>query len=131
MKLEDDRRSLSGLFVTALTQLSLLAQTEIRMARVEIGQKVTTVGVAIGLIGAAAVFAIPGLTLLLFAAAAWLTGYGLSVAAADAIVGAGALVLTGLLMVMGLNRLRGQTFKPQRTLVELQRDAAVAKEHFT
>jgi hypothetical protein len=131
MKPEDDRRSLSDLLAAALTRLSLLAQTEIRLARAEISQKVTTAGVGIGLVAIAAVFTIPGLVLLLMALAEWLTQHGLSASGANAVAGGGALIVAALLLGIGLSRLRAEALKPKRTLKQLRLDSAIAKEHFT
>ncbi len=131
MKPEPEGHSLPDLVATALTQLSLLAQTEIRLARAEIGQKVGAAGLGIGLVGLGAVFAIPALVLLLMGLAVWLTQYGLSTALADAIAGVGALVITLLLVMIGLSRLRVEALQPRRTLAQFRRDAVVAKDHLT
>ena len=84
-----------------------------------------------GLVGVAAVLAIPALVLLLMSGAALLVRHGLSAASADAIAGAGALILAVLMLLIGLSRLRGEALKPKRTLEQLHRDAIVAKEHLT
>lgn len=131
MSPDSDGRSLSDLLATALTQLSLLAQTEIRLARAEIGQKISAAGVGIGLIGLGAVFAIPALVLLLTAVAALLTQFGMSVAFADAVAGAGGLIFTVLLLAIGLSRLRVEALKPSRTLAQFRSDATIAKDHLT
>ncbi len=131
MRPEPDGPSLPDLMATALTQLSLLAQTEIRLARAEIGQKVGAAGVGIGLVGLGVVFAIPALVLLLMGVAVWLTQYGLSTALADAIAGVGALFITLLLVMIGLSRLRVEALQPRRTLAQFRRDAVVAKDHLT
>lgn len=127
MRLEENRRSLTDLLAAALTHLSLLAQTEIRLQRAEIGQKVATAGVGIGLAAAAIVFAIPALVLLLMSLAAWLTQHGLSAAGADAIAGGGSLVVAVLLLLIGFGQLRAKALEPKRALGQLQRDAAAAK----
>jgi membrane protein implicated in regulation of membrane protease activity len=129
MMIEEDGRSLSHLFATALTQLSLLVQTEIRLALAEIGQKLSTIAIGTAIVGLAVVFLVPALTLLLFAIAAWLTQHGLSTAGADAISGAGAFIIAGLLLIVGLRRLRPESLRPNRALAQLQRDATVAREH--
>jgi hypothetical protein len=131
MRRDEDGPSLSDLMATALTQLSLLAQTEIRLARAEIGQKVSAAGVGIGLIGLGGIIAIPGLVLLLTGMAVWMSQHGWSAVAADVIVGVGALVVTVALLSVGLSRLRFEALKPRRTLAQFQRDAAVAKDHLT
>ncbi len=125
----EDARSLTSLFTTAATQLSLLVRTEVRLARAEVSQKVALAGLGIGLIGCAAVLAIPTLVLLLMGLAAWLTQRGLSPAAADAAVGAGGLVVAIVLMLVGLSRLRPEALTPERTLSQLRKDTAMAKDH--
>ncbi len=131
MSLHDDGRSLSDLMANALTQLSLLAQTEVRLARTEISQKVAAAGVGIGLIGVGAIIAVPALVLLLMGAAACLAQRGWSSASADAAVGVGALVITVGLLFVGISRLRAEALKPRRTLAQFRRDAAVAKDHLS
>lgn len=130
MNAEEDRRSVSELFATTLTQLSLLAETEIRLARTEISQKIASAGAGMGIIGLAGVLAVPALVLLLMSIAALLVRHGLSAASADAIAGAGALILAAVVLLIGLSRLRGEVLKPKRTLEQLRRDATLAKEHF-
>lgn len=127
--MKGDARSLAEHFNAAATQLSLLVRTEVQLASAEISQKIGTAGLGIGLIGFAVVLAIPALVLLLMSVATWLTLRGLSPVAADAAVGAGALVITIALLLVGLSKLRPAHLKPTRTLSQLQKDAAVAKDH--
>lgn len=129
MRPQDDGRSLSDLLATALTQLSLLVQTEVRLARAEISHKVVAAGIGAALIGLGVIFAIPALVLLLMGAAAWLTERGWSSPTADIIAGVGGLVITVALVVTGLSRLRVEALKPRRTLTQFRRDTVVAKDH--
>ena len=131
MSSESDGRSLSDLLASALTQLSLLAQTEIRLARAEIGQKISAAGAGVGLVGLGAVFAISALVLLLMAVAASLIQYGLSAAFADAVAGGGGLIIAVLLLAIGLSRLRAEAVKPSRALAQFRSDVATAKDHLT
>ena len=75
-----------------------------------------------------AVFLIPALVMLLFAAAAALMHAGLSDPVAYLITGVGAAVISAGLIAIGLNRLSGDALKPTVTLDQVQRDKVAAKE---
>lgn len=128
MRPEEDRRSVFQLLNAALTQLGLLVQTEIRLARAEVAEKAIAAGVGLGLIGLALVFAVPTVVILLLAIANWLARLGFSTAGADAIVGIVALAVTIVLFLVGVSRLRPTSLKPRRTLSQVQRDVSVMKD---
>jgi hypothetical protein len=121
-------RSIPELFSDAFSQLAKLIGNEFALARAEVSEKAARASRAAGLIGAGAVLLIPGLTLLLFAAAAGLIRSGFSEPVAYLVAGGGGVVLAMLLIATGLTRLSGDTLKLNATLDEVQRDQAAARE---
>ena len=121
-------RSIPDLFSDAVGQLAKLIGNEFELARAELSEKARMVGNAAALIGAGAVVMIPALVLLLFAVAAALMHAGLSDPVAYLLTGAGAAVLSAILIWVGLSRLSGDALKPTVTLEQVKRDQMAAKE---
>jgi len=121
-------RSIPELFSDAFSQLAKLIGNEFALARAEVSEKAAEASRAAGLIGAGAVLLIPGLTLLLFAVASGLIRSGFSEPVAYLIAGGAGVVIAVLLIVMGFNRLSGDTLKLKATMNEVQRDQAAARE---
>jgi Putative Actinobacterial Holin-X, holin superfamily III len=121
-------RSIPDLVSDAFAQLAKLVGNEFDLARAELSDKASQVGRAAAIIGAGAIILIPALVLLLFAVAAGLMRAGLSDPVAYLITGAGAAVVSGALIAMGLSRLSGDALKPTVTLEQVQRDKVAVKE---
>ena len=121
-------RSIPELFSDAVGQLAKLIGNEFDLARAEFSDKANQAGRAAAIIGAGAVFLIPALVMLLFAAAAALMHAGLSDPIAYLITGVGAAVVSAALIATGLSRLSGDALKPTVTLDQVQRDKVAAKE---
>jgi hypothetical protein len=121
-------RSIPDLFSDAVGQLAKLIGNEFELARAELSEKARMVGNAAALIGAGAVVMIPALVLLLFAVAAALMHAGLSDPVAYLLTGAGAAMLSAILIWVGLSRLSGDALKPTVTLEQVKRDQMAAKE---
>jgi hypothetical protein len=121
-------RSIPELFGDAMAQLAKLIGNEFALARAEMSEKAGQVGRATAMIGAGAVVMIPALVLLLFAVAAALIKSGLSDPVAYFCAGAGAAIIAGILIAIGLNRLSGDALKPSITLQQVEQDKLAAKE---
>jgi hypothetical protein len=121
-------RSIPELFSVAVGQLAKLIGNEFELARAELSEKANQVGRAAAMIGAGAVILMPALVLGLFAVAAALIHGGFSEPVAYLLTGAGAALVSGVLIVTGLSRLSGDALKPSVTLEQVQRDKAAAKE---
>ncbi len=121
-------RSIPELFSDAVGQLAKLVGNEFELARVELSEKVNQVGRAAAMIGAGAVILTPALVLLLFALSAALIRGGFSEPVAYLLTGAGAALVSGALIGIGLSRLSGDALKPSVTLDQVQRDKVAAKE---
>jgi len=126
--LRTDARSISRLLGDAFEQLSQLFQTEIRLARAELADKAAQAGVGVGLLFAGLLVMMPALVLLLIALALFLTGFGLSPVTAHLLSGLAAAVISGVLMIVGLARLKPSSLSPDTTIRQVQKDIAAAKE---
>jgi hypothetical protein len=106
---------------------SALARLELELAKLEVGRKVAALGVGIGLGLGAAIFAVFMLAFLLAAAAAALAT-AVSTWLALLLVAAGLLVLTGLLGVLALGRIkRGTPPVPEQAIREAKLTQTVLK----
>jgi putative superfamily III holin-X len=121
-------RSIPELFSDAVGQLAKLVGNEFELARAEISEKANQAGRAAAMIGAGAVILIPALVILLFAISAALIRAGFSDPIAYLLTGAGAVVISAVLIGIGLSRLSGGALKPAVTLDQVQRDKLAAKE---
>lgn len=121
-------RSISELVGDAFAQFAKLVSNEFELARAEMSEKLGQVGRAAAMIGAGAVILVPGLVVLLFAAAAALVESGYAQSTAYLIVGAGATAVAAALIGFGVSRLSGDALKPTVTIDELERDKAAARE---
>jgi pilus assembly protein TadC len=126
--LRNDARSISRLLGDAFDQLSQLIQTEIRLARAELADKATQAGVGIGFVFGGLLFMIPALVLILIALALFLTDLGLSPVTAHVLAGLVGAVISGVLIMVGLARLRPENLTPDTTIRQVQKDIAAAKE---
>jgi hypothetical protein len=121
-------RSIPELFSDAVGQLAKLVGNEFELARAELSEKASQVGRAAAMIGAGAVILMPALVLLLFATSAALIRSGFSEPVAYLLTGAGAALVSGALIGIGMSRLSGDALKPSVTLDQVQRDKVAAKE---
>ncbi len=124
-------RTVTDLFGDLSRQVSALFRNEVRLARAELSERMGAAGGAVAMLAAGAVLAVAALIVLLFALVTWLVeAFEVSPALAALIVGVVvALVAYGLVRV-GLSRLKARNLAPRRTVEQLSRDAAVAKESF-
>jgi hypothetical protein len=124
-----DNRSVPELFADALNQFSKLMRKEFALARAELSIKAGETIRAVVLLIAAALFVIPTIVIFLIALAAWIEELGLPGSLAYFIAGLVGLVITGILAAIGSKQLKSNSLVPERTLDQLQRDVAAAKEH--
>jgi hypothetical protein len=121
-------RSVLGVAGEALAQVADLISVEFRLARVELVEKVIGIRTGVAFVVAGAVFLIGALFLLLQWMVVALVETGLSVALATfvvAVVSSG----TGLVLVLvGRRKLDPGSILPERTLDQIARDGAMAKE---
>jgi hypothetical protein len=129
MVTRESSRPIMSLMSHVASDLAYLVQTEIRLARSEIGEKVAAASNAGVYLATGAVLALAGLIILLFDIAQWLTVAGLPFEWSLLIVALVALVAGGLVAMVGVNRVKGPALVPQRTLEQMREDYVTAKEH--
>lgn len=128
MPLSDDRHTIPKLFGDAVEQLGKLVQNEAQLAKAELSEKITQVGIGAAYIGGAAILCIPVLVVLLMALALWLMQLGLSPAVAHFAAAAIGGVVCAVLAIVGMSYLKSENLKPKVTIGEVERDVAAAKE---
>jgi hypothetical protein len=121
-------RSIPELFSDAVGQLAKLIGNEFDLARAELSEKASVAARASAMIGAGVVMLIPALVLVLFAVSAALIRSGMSEPAAYLLTGAGAAVVSGALISLGMSRLSADALKPSMALDQVERDKVAAKE---
>jgi len=121
-------RSFPQLFTDVVNQVTGLFRTEMQLARTEMSEKVGQAVGAMVMVMVGAVLIIPALVVLLQALVAALVDSGIAPPWAALMVGGGALIIGLVLALVGINRLKAENLAPSRTVEQLQRDSAVAKE---
>ncbi len=120
-------RPIPEIFTDLIHQLTGLVRKEGQLARAEISEKMSRALAGMALILIGAVLLIPALVILLQAGMARLVQSGMDPATASLIVGGAALVLGIVLALIGWSLVRPRALMPDRTIDQLQRDAAVAR----
>lgn len=126
---EEDRKPVSALVSEVLRQFSRLLRSEAALAKAEVSEKAQQAMRGGVMLGAAAALALPSLFMLLLAFAAMLVELGLPATLACLVTAVLGFAIAFLLARVGLNRLRADVLSPNRTLTQLQRDAAALKSH--
>lgn len=121
-------QSLPDLFADVLNQVTTLFRTELRLAKAEMSEKVSTIVSSAGMIIAGAVLLVAAMILFLQGLVLLLVWFGVPQVWATFAV-AVVIGLVGYLIVRkGLSNISVETLTPERTLHSLNQDAAVAKE---
>ena len=129
MAAHDSTRPLASLFTDLISEVTQLFQAEIRLVRAEMNEKVSRVANSGALIGAGAVVMLPAVFILLLAIVRWLEVAGLPDQWGLLIVGVVVAALGAILLMKGINNLKGSALVPQRTIEQVQADFSVAREH--
>ena len=132
---EDTRRSVGrrGADVVDLSQgilrdIATLLSTELQLLRAEISEKLALTGIAAALIGVGALLLLATIVLLLQAGIAGLIAYGFSPPVATLMVAGATLVVGGVLVWFGLNRLSAENLAPSKTIHQFQKDATIVSD---
>jgi uncharacterized membrane protein YqjE len=126
--LQTDARSISRLLGDAFEQLSQLVQTELRLARAELADKAARAGMGVGLLFGGLLLIVPAVVLFLLALALFLAQQGMSPVAAHVLAGVVGAILGGVLIIMGLARLKPSSLTPETTIRQIQKDVAAARD---
>lgn len=127
MQTSKDERSLGELFGDLARETSTLVRQEVELAKTEMTQKATKVGIDIGFLLAGGAVAYAGFLAFIAAVAIGLGQLGLPWWLATLLV---ALVVGGVgafLVMKGLNALKQQNLAPERTMATLKEDVEWAK----
>ena len=127
MALVNKTQTVPELFTSVLTQLAELMRTEGQLARAEISEKMTLAATGLGLIVGGAILLMPALVVLLEAAVAALVENGFAPYWSALVVGGACFVLGLILLLIGVRWLRAGKLIPDKTIHQLQRDAATAR----
>jgi hypothetical protein len=124
----ENSRSIPAIIADLLEQASTLLQTEASLARAELSENLESIGAGLAMLVVGAALLIPGLVVLLQGCAAAVTAAGLPDYWSLAIFGGGVFVLGLIFMSVGRSRMKLSNLKPRKTMDELDRDVALAKQ---
>ena len=122
------RPSMPALFADALSQMTTLFETEIRLVRTEIGEKIHTAVMAVVVILVAAILLLAALFLLLIGCVELLVSFGFQSWVAYFMVGAGIAIIGVVALLLALRNLSAEKLKPSRTITQLGQAAGSVKE---
>ncbi len=122
------RPSTPALFADALAQMTTLFETELRLVRTEIGEKIHTAVMAIVVIVLAAILLLAALFLVLIGCVELIISFGFQSWVAYFMVGAGIAIVGVVALLLALRNLSADTLKPSRTIAQLGKDADIVKE---
>jgi uncharacterized membrane protein YqjE len=128
MPVREAPHPLTSTITRAVSEIAYLLQTEIRLARTELSEKLSKVASGGMLIGTGAVLALAGLIVLLLAIVQWLAVAGLPYEWGLLLVGAGVVLLGVALALKGTRNMKGSALVPHRTLDQLKADLSIVKE---
>ncbi len=127
-----DDRSIGQLLSDLANETTILVRKEIELAKAEISEKVSQVGIGVAALAAGGVVFFAGFLVLLDAAVyglgRLLDTYGFP--ALEALIVAIGTMVVGIIMLMvGRNYLKPENLTPSRTAQSLRRDKDMVKEH--
>ena len=122
-------RPIASLMIKVASDLGYLVQTELRLAKAEIAEKLSKTSNAVVYLAVGGVFALGGFIALLFDIARWIARSGLAYEWSLLIVAAVTLAIGAAFAMIGVSRLKAPAFLPERTLGQVREDYGVAKEH--
>ena len=125
----DDKRTIVNVFADVIGDAVHLFQTEIRIIRAEINEKIGRLANGGTMVAAGAIAAIAAVFLLLQAIVRWLAVAGLPDEWGYLLVGIVVAAIAAGLLMAGINRIKSTNLMPDRTLDQLKADFATVKEH--
>jgi hypothetical protein len=126
---QEDKRTIVNLFADVIGDTVHLFQTEIRLIRAEINEKIARLANGGTLVGAGALAAIAAVFLLLQDIVRWLAVAGLPDQWGYLLVGIVVAAIAAALLMAGVNRIKSTNLVPDGTLDQLKADVATVKEH--
>lgn len=125
---QDARRSPLELVTDAFQDASALLSAEAKLLRAEVSEKISKAVAAVGMMVGAAVFLLGALFLLLQTGVALLVQWGLSAAVASSIMAAVSAIIGIGLFLAGKSALSADNLTPKRSMNQINRDVAMARE---
>ncbi len=129
MAAAEDTRPLIRVVADVLNDFASLFQTEIRLMRTEMNEKVSRLVNSGTLIAIGAIGLIAALFLLLQALVKWLAIAGLPEEWGLLLVGLAIAVVAAALLMKGVSAIRKTALIPERSLRQMQADLTTIKEH--
>src|SRR5947209_14372714 len=126
MPIRETTRPIVSVMTQVASDLAYLVQTEFRLARAEMSEKLSAASNAGVYLGLGAVIALAGLIVLLFDIARWITVAGLASEWSLLIVAVVTLAIGAALAMAGVGRMRTSGLTPTRTLEQVREDYVVA-----
>jgi uncharacterized membrane protein YqjE len=117
-----DQQSYGALLSGLLSDVQDLVRGEVRLAKAEMRDDVKSVASAAGMLGAAAVFSLVGLTVLMIGVAVLITEWVDEDWQAFGLVGLALLLLAAGLGLLGKNRLSATHLAPEQSIESLKED---------
>jgi len=128
----DYGRSIPGILSTLIGQFTTLVRQESELARTELSEKIGSAMMGIAMAVGSVVLLLPALVILLMAAVYGLAeGLGWSMWLSALVVGAVALIIGLIVVAVGASRLKPSALLPNKTIKQLQEDAAMAKRQMS
>ena len=125
------RPSTSSLVADAISHLSRLIETEIRLVKTEMSEKISAAVRAVAVLVASAVLLVAALFLLLQGVVDLLVYFGMQPFAAAFVVGVVIALIGGIAIWIALRALTADQMAPKRTFNQLGKDATVIKDQVT
>ncbi len=125
----DDKRGTVNLITDVIGDAAHLFQTEIRLIRTEINEKIARLASGGTLVAIGAVAGLAAVFLLLQAIVRWLAVAGLPDQWGYLLVGLVVAGVAAALLMKGINDVKSTNLMPDRTLDQLKADFATVKEH--
>jgi len=121
-------RSVPALFSDLIENVTTLFRKEVQLAKTELSEKAAQAGTASTSIGIGGVILLGALIMFLHAIVAWLAVAGIGPHWGFLIVAIVVGIIGYVALQKGISNLKASRLMPTRTVEQLQRDAAVAKE---
>jgi TRAP-type C4-dicarboxylate transport system permease small subunit len=129
MAYSDDRHTILSLVGGVIDDLTHLLQTEFRLVKAEVNQKIGRIANGGVMIGAGTALAIGSLVLLLQALVQWLAVAGIPEPWGLLIVGIVVGVIGVAVLMKGARDIKETSLVPNRTLDQIRADFETVKEH--
>lgn len=125
----EDNRTIIGLVGDVIDDLTHLLQTEFRLVKAEINEKVSRIAGGGVMMGVGIALAISSLVLLLLSVVQFLAAIGVPEEWGLLAVGLAGAVIGALVLWKGARDIKETSFVPDRTLQQVRADLDTVKEH--